>query len=359
MIQCWHHNASQRPDMITVREKFDRLLEKQNPSTVLQQVVNAVSQIDSNENPSTNQDQLIPLHHFSTCLGQFQEPTESSNVYDTLHKLSPSTHSEFHYGFMAESQPKAVQISDERRLVETYMKCVENHRYEEADAVKHLLVKMIESQGEVSPEQMVAFADKHRLEGSFMQAMLIYQISLDFYDKYSHLDGSAEGVMGCVGGLHLTGMGLLEDPRWFEFFKNKRIVRDFVIPLMSNARRRILNLSHVSAESRCLCEAWCLHYIECAQNRIGDNRAREETLNLAVVLLRKVFGDDAAKYQVYGHLLNNYGFVCTANSRIGDALTFYLKAVEAYSMAEDLTPEEKKERVERSTKNLQEVASQR
>ena len=82
-----------------------------------------------------------------------------------------------------------------------------------------------------------------------------------------------------------------------------------------------------------------------------------QTLREALKRMDEVFGENKIKHKVYGHLLNNLGYVCDMTSRYEEAASFYKQAIDAKKAATDYRggEEGRKRDIEQSENNLRRV----
>nr|CAB3260946.1 uncharacterized protein LOC100176394 [Phallusia mammillata] len=235
--------------------------------------------------------------------------------------------------------------------VQNYVDLLQTKKFDEAKAIKQQLLRSIESQLEITADDLEVETRKLRNNHDYLEAILFFSITADFCVKKTPDFAVAKHVAEYAGEIKETIKLFMENSDSSSESRNREIVRDHVIPLMREIIQQIRDFQ-IDEKIRCEQEVWCLHHIERSQDYIGDLTSRETTIKLGLELMESKFGNESSKYSIYGTLLNNLGAVCEETSRIKEAIVYYTKAIEVYKTAEDLTEKQRVAEIEHSEKNI-------
>ncbi|XP_078493051.1 uncharacterized protein LOC108949958 [Ciona intestinalis] len=256
------------------------------------------------------------------------------------------------YGVSKKRLRLDIAVIGSKDLVNHYRCCMLVGETEEAIQTKEQLKKVLNKKSQTTPNEIKTFADTIRGEGRNMEAILFFQIAAEFYGNQSK--AGLVGIRYCAWGIRESIEAALSRDNMLN-----PIVRTHVIPLMRDMRETIRRSDDVSEEDRCLHEVWCLHYIEYSEYLLGDWINREKTLEEAIAIMKRVFKENAGKYEVYVHCLHNLGNTYEKTSRPNYACQYYRKAIAAYGKAEDINDETKAEWTKMAKNNLAWVDKQR
>jgi len=85
---------------------------------------------------------------------------------------------------------------------------------------------------------------------------------------------------------------------------------------------------------------------------VDQLKESEQTIREGLKRMDEVFGENKIKHKIYGHLLDNLGFVCINTSCFEEAAWFYKQAIDAKKAATDYDgdEEQRKRDIEMSEK---------
>lgn len=114
--------------------------------------------------------------------------------------------------------------------------------------------------------------------------------------------------------------------------------------------REMLLIKDVSIENKAIKLAWVYKYFAFYCDEVGNYSRAVELNRQGITLMKAVFGAEAKKYKVFGHLYNNMGASLCKLRCYQRAHKAYEKALDVYNEAEDWKNQEVKYEIINQTK---------
>nr|XP_039255630.1 uncharacterized protein LOC120332447 [Styela clava] len=184
---------------------------------------------------------------------------------------------------------------------------------------------------------------------AYIRAIILLRIASDIYKARTRSpDDVINGIQLCFRKIHdATGPLIKAGGR------SKIIGVDYGIEYMTEMLDDIRAIENADPVNKAIQEASCCEYIGYNYNLAGEYEKSIKIQKNGLEVLEKQFGSNASKYKFYGLLLNNIGVGYYNQQKYSEAVSYYIKAIDAYEKASDYGNEaEKQKRIEMSKTSL-------
>ncbi|XP_077966912.1 uncharacterized protein LOC144420932 [Styela clava] len=197
-------------------------------------------------------------------------------------------------------------------------------------------------------DDVIKLVDNYISDSSHIRALILLSCSAKLYKFDSNPDSSVVGIKDCVFKCYSVIQSLAE-----EGDKMKVIATDIGLEIITDILRELRSVSGADKNKKVNMEATCLINVGVSYVAVGKYKEAIGFYNEGLDLMNQTFGSNAAKYSVFGKLLNNIG---NEHSNLGNnskAESFYLQSLDAFKKAENWpSDKEKQESIETTKNNL-------
>ncbi|CAK8689378.1 unnamed protein product [Clavelina lepadiformis] len=223
-------------------------------------------------------------------------------------------------------------------LVKYFVVLVRTDRIDKAYEIRNEFFSLSQN-AELSAEDVMTYADQLRVRSKCFESLLFYDLAATLIVNETQPEEAINSFLKCVVGWSGLVRDLLE-----KHLVRKSFVKTRVVSQMSDSYKRVKGLAGLDKKQSCLVLAIILHCIDQAYWLLGEIKAREETGETAVQMMRDVFGEEASKFQIYSTILNNLGHAYMIQGRTDEAIRLFTEAIAALKKAIDYSSEAERKR---------------
>nr|XP_039255384.1 uncharacterized protein LOC120332247 [Styela clava] len=245
---------------------------------------------------------------------------------DQMEDLSPSPYQQL---IMSECY---FQLGRERNA----LRCVE------------ALQTMMTSSPKPKVNDVIKLVNVYISDSSHIRALILLSCCAKLYKFDSNSNDSVDGIRECAFKCYSVIKAMAK-----EGDRMKAIATDVGLGMITDMLTELRSVSGSDKNNRADMEARCLNYVGLSYKGVGKYKKAIEFYNEGVGLLKKTFGSNAGKYNVFGSILSNIGHAHHNLSEYSKAESFYLQSLDGYEKAENWPSDKKKqESIETTTKHL-------
>jgi len=253
-----------------------------------------------------------------------------------------------HFFLVSGSSALPGTVRDAPKLLKKCKTSLQTKKYEDATNVAAELTRLIGKYIDTTAEDVRLFGKSLRYDECFLESIVVLAVASALSKTIKNPAEKLQQVQICAGEIKNTNKAMIDDDA-----NSKVIVKEYALPLMRGDLRHVENMTAASEQNRCLAESWILHRIELSLHLVGELPEQEQTLLDALKRMDEVFGQGKDKYQIYGHLLNNLGYVFHQTCRHEAAAWYFKQSASAVKVAIDYDDEkERKQDVQQSERNF-------
>ncbi|XP_039267896.2 uncharacterized protein LOC120342915 [Styela clava] len=193
---------------------------------------------------------------------------------------------------------------------------------------------------------VIKLVDDYIADSSHIRALILLSCCAKLYKFDSNPNSSVVGIADCSLKCYSVIQSLAE-----EGDKMKVIATDIGLEIITDILRELRSVSGADKNTKVNLEAICLINVGASYVAVDKYQEAIGFHNEGLDLMNQTFGSNAAKYRVFGDLLNNIGI---AHYNLGDyskAESFFVQSMDAYKKVENWPSDKVRREIIESTKN--------